>query len=124
MISAATHASPPARANRLVAVLGVLCVLHAADLVLTQHYADCVHFLEANVVAAQVVHSPLALTLYKVIMFGSGVSILYLARKHRQAEVGAYFLLAVSIGLMLWWGVYLTARRVVLDDPQLIATLF
>ena len=112
------------RSHRLVWVLAALCVLHAFDLGFTQTQVERGNFHELNQLAACVVDSPTGLVTYKSVLFGAGVFILYRTRRHWQAECGAWFLLAVSSGLMVWWVVYLKYVDICLTDPVTVAPAF
>lgn len=116
------HMTVRSRSTRLLILLSVLSVLHAFDLALTQAQLERDNFCEANglaAVAAQ--HVPFGLAAYKTLLFGTGVAILYAVRRHWQAECGAWLLLVVSAGLMLWWRAYLGYVDICLADPAAVS---
>ncbi len=112
-----------ARSERLLAVCAVLCVLHAFDLGFTQAQLARGNFAELNGLAAACADGPVGVCLYKCGMFGVGLGLLLIARRHWQAECGAWLLLAVSVGLMIWWQFYLALVEHCLNDPAVSGPL-
>ncbi|MFH1747066.1 MAG: DUF5658 family protein [Planctomycetota bacterium] len=94
------------RSTRITLVLAIVGVLHVFDLAFTQNQLSCDGFVEVNCLAANFIETPVGLMLYKAGMFGLGALVLCLVRRHWQTEVGVWFLLAISVGLMAWWGLY------------------
>jgi hypothetical protein len=106
------------RSFRLAIPLASLFVFHAFDLALTQSQLERGNFAEANVLAAGAVASgAVGAAAYKVVLFGIGAYILYRFRQHRAAETGAWVLAVCGAGLMVWWGSYLDAIEICLQDP-------
>jgi len=108
---------------RLVALLAVLTVLHAFDLAFTHTQLQTGSFVEGNRLAACFAKTPLSLASFKLTLFGLGCAILYALRAHWQAEVGAWFLLTVSLALTVWWIVYLGHVELWLHDPAVICQI-
>ncbi len=111
------------RSHRVAILLGVLCVLHAFDLGFTRAQMVRPDFAEMNKLAQAsfgLTEGTGGATAYKSALFGAGVLILLKLRRHWQAEAGTWFLLIVSVGLMLWWDCYLDQVEMCLADPAVI----
>lgn len=106
-----------ARVFRTTTLLAVLTTLSVFDFALTHSQLARGNFSEANLLAANVIHCPASLAVYKAALFGCGAAIMYRLRRHRLNEV-ALWILAVSFGgLMVWWHTYLNAVEFCLGDP-------
>lgn len=112
------------RSTRLVILLIVLSALHAVDFGLTHIQVQRGCFIEANRLAANFINHPLHLGLYKLTLFGVGVTILYACRRHWQAEFGAWLLLGVTGMLMCWWVVFLIYLEHCLANPSAYCPTF
>lgn len=109
------------RSFRTVLLLSVLTVLNLFDLALTQSQLPRGNFAEANIVAASTATTPALMTLYKLVLFGTGAAILYRFRQCWQSEAGLWLLVACYSGLMVWWSAYLDVVEVCLSDAATVA---
>ncbi len=123
--------SKHSRAKRLAVLLAILCVFHAFNLALTQAQIDRPGFMELNSLARAAIgdaprsseFAAVRLAGYKCGLFGLGVAILWGTRRRWEAECGAWFALAVSAGLMIWWKCYLHNLEICLGDPACVSGL-
>jgi hypothetical protein len=101
-------------------LLAALAVFNAFDLALTASQLPRGNFLEANVVAAALVHDPHAMVAFKVVLFTIGAALLYRFRRTVLSEVAGWGLVACYGLLMVWWDAYLDAVEVCLADPAIV----
>jgi hypothetical protein len=109
------------RSFRTVALLCVLTVLNLFDLGFTHSQLPRGNFAEANFVAASTVDAPLAMSMYKLVLFGAGAAILYRYRRRWQSEAGLWLLVGCYSGLMVWWIAYLDAVEMCIYDVATVA---
>ncbi|MDX2016449.1 MAG: DUF5658 family protein [Planctomycetota bacterium] len=99
---------PSARARRVFLLLVAIAIMSAADLALTLIYATTIGMVESNPVARLVMshNSPELLSLWKLSTFLVAAVILFLARRHRTAELAAWLASVALVWLMLHWAQY------------------
>ena len=110
------------RSERVRAMLVVVAVLSAVDLLLTLHFMTGPGLHEQNPVARWLVdatNSAWALAAFKIVLTSFGVGVLYALRRRGSAECGTWIALAVMLWLMLRWGAYVQVAAAV--DPSLFA---
>lgn len=108
------------RAFRTTLLLAALFVLNAFDLAFTHTQLARGNFAEANQLAAAVAAGPAGVAVYKAVLCGLGVFILYRFRQHWSAELAVWGLAMCYAGLMVWWVAYLDAVEVCLSDPAVV----
>lgn len=91
------------------------------DLAFTHSQLQRGNFVELNAFAAHTaaVHGATGLTAYKLALFGSGTLVLFVLRRRRESETGAWILATCYAGLMVWWLVYLKTIEICLNDPAI-----
>jgi hypothetical protein len=109
------------RSFRIVLLLSVLTVLNLFDLALTQSQLPRGNFAEANFLAASTTTTPVLMTVYKLVLFGTGATILYRFRRCWQSEAGLWLLVVCYSGLMVWWSAYLDVIEICLSDAASVA---
>jgi hypothetical protein len=99
---------PAARARRVVLLLVAITVMSAADLALTLIYATTIGMVESNPIARLVMahNSPELLGVWKGSTVVVAGVILFLARRHRTAELAAWLASVALLWLMLHWAQY------------------
>ena len=96
----------PARMTRLLALIVVLSL---ADLLLTLGHMSTTGMFEANPLVARLAlltESGLSIVNFKALTVLVGVSLLYRLRRHGQAEVAAWLVVLILIGLSIQWALY------------------
>ncbi len=98
--------------------LGAIWIINLLDLGYT--LLESLHrgFVEMNPLAAGLIaESPTALVAYKLVLLLISSTILLTYSRHRVAELGCWFLLAVYLCVAVcWWGYY-EQRLASFDDP-------
>ncbi len=93
------------RPRRVLLLVGVIAILSGIDLYLTLLYASTVGMAEANPLARALLHtgSPSDIALWKFATVGMCCGLLWLTRRARAAELGAWLAVAVLSWLMIHW---------------------
>ncbi|MEQ8769065.1 MAG: DUF5658 family protein [Phycisphaerales bacterium] len=93
------------RPRRVLMLVGLIAVLSGIDLYLTLLYASTVGMAEANPLARALLQtgSPTDIALWKFATVGMCGGLLWLTRRARTAELGAWLGVAVLVWLMIHW---------------------
>ncbi|MEL6739383.1 MAG: DUF5658 family protein [Planctomycetota bacterium] len=107
----------PGRATRVTALVCVIVLLSAFDLLLTLTYAAGGGFAEANPVARVMLRegTPASLAIWKACTVLPCVLTLLLGRAHRSAEVGAWAGVVVLGCLAVHWTRYIEQKATIAD---------
>ena len=102
----AAQAQPrPPHVLRLVMLIVAMTLMHAVDLFCTLTYLRAVGMVELNPIARQVIligEAPLLIAFKGLTMLAS-CGTLFVLRKHRLAELGAWVCTAVLLALCFHW---------------------
>ncbi len=110
------------RPRRVLFVLAAVWVINVFDLAYTLAEAFSGGFVEANPLAARVLHvSPTMLIAYKAALLTCSSAILLLLRHQRITELGCWLLLAAYVYVAACWGIYYQHQLAALNDPAINA---
>lgn len=108
----------PPRQRRVLLLLAAIWVLNFFDLESTLIESRRWFFDELNPLAASLLGLPDGFLVgYKAFMVAAGSTILVGLRRHRAAELGCWFLLAVYASVTARWSLYYHYAIAALDDP-------
>lgn len=110
------------RDQRVSALLLVVVILSAVDLVLTLGFMTTTGLLEQNPIVQWLVattNSPAALVAWKAVTVGFSVGILHWLRGYRSAELASWLLVGILAWLTLRWADYFEVVSSL--DPEMIA---
>ena len=102
-IAAICRVARARRPRRVVALLILLWVLNLFDLAYTIQAHQTGHFHELNPIARDLLDSPWVLAGFKLLAVLLGSLILLHLRRHRLAELAAWFLCLAYVALVLRW---------------------
>ncbi len=93
------------RTRRIVILLVAIFTMSVFDLLLTLTYVQGVGMVELNPLARKVMAhgSPTLLTLWKLGIVGGACMVVFLGRRARVAEVGAWIACLVLVALTIHW---------------------
>ena len=98
------HIDPTGKRTRtVVALVSLLVVLNGLDLLFTILAERTGRFVELNPIGEQMMHSPLALGLFKAMLVVVGVGIILFLRRRRLAELTAWWLCALYMLVLVRW---------------------
>lgn len=95
----------PPHVARLVLLIVAMTLMHAVDLACTLTYLRAVGMVELNPIARHIIdigQAPLLIA-FKLLTILASCGTLYLVRRHRLAEIGAWICTAVLVALSLHW---------------------
>lgn len=94
-----------ARSRRIVLLILALVLMSVADLLCTLTYLTSVGMVEANPIARHMIEigGVRQLVLYKAFTMTLSCGCIFLIRKKRGAELGAWVCVALLLSLMLHW---------------------
>jgi hypothetical protein len=94
-----------ARSRRIVLLIFALVLMSVADLLCTISYLTSVGMVEMNPIARHMIEigGVRQLVLFKAFTMTLSCGCIYLIRKRRGAELGAWVCVAVLLSLMLHW---------------------
>ena len=100
--------SPCRRGHRILILIATLVILGLADLVFTLTYMSVVGMVEVNPIARYmaVIDGPRQLVLYKLATIAVSCGVLFLSRRHRAAEMGAWACTGIMVLLTIHWDHY------------------
>lgn len=101
----AKAAQPHVRATRVLLLLGAALIVSVADLVMTLRFVTSVGMIEANPIARWIMKSGDAttLTIFKMVLTLLSLGTIFFFRRHRSAEIAAWFCFGVMLLLSLHW---------------------
>jgi hypothetical protein len=106
------------RARRVLFTLAAVWIINLLDLGYTLLESFHHWFIELNPVAARLIgESPTVLVGYKLALLLISSTILLIYRRHRVAELGCWFLLAVYLHVAVCWSLYYQHRLISFEDP-------
>lgn len=93
------------RPHRVLLLVGLIAVFSGIDLYLTLLYTSTVGMAEANPLARALLRtgSPMDVALWKFATVGMCAGLLWLTRRSRAAELGAWLGVAILTWLMVHW---------------------
>ena len=83
--------------------LGSVAVLSALDLIWTILASQAGRMREMNPFGSGLIEDPLLLIAFKVGMIGAAIAMLFVLRRHRQAQVGAWWACLICTLLTVRW---------------------
>lgn len=110
------------RPRRVLLVLAAVWVINVFDLTYTLAESFTGGFVEANPLAARLLHtSPTMLIAYKALLLTASSTILLSLRRRRITELGCWLLLGAYVYVAACWGIYYQHQLAALNDPAVNA---
>lgn len=97
-----------ARSRRVILLISFIFVMGIADLVMTLTYMKHSGMFELNPIARMLAGTgePAYLAAFKLFTMTISTVALYIGRRHRAGEIGAWLCAAILLALMLHWNNY------------------
>ena len=87
----------------------LLAVLAIYDLVATLFFLQSGAVIEVNPLVAGIIESPISTTLFKVTLTGGAIALLLAMRRHRPAQLAAWWACVINTVLLLRWATVTSA---------------
>jgi uncharacterized membrane protein len=107
------------RERRVIELVVLIAMLGISDLLMTLTYMGSTGMIEANPIAVHLVRltgSAASIIIFKALTMLIGLAPLYRLRRHLQAELAAWTVLLIFVGVCVAWMIY-AAEMSRIDPP-------